>query len=59
MKAKFIGKNGSMGFVTNKIYELKSTCENGHIVIRTIDKKLWCPYSSIESFLRNWEIVEI
>lgn len=56
MLARFIGKDGSMGFKTGQKYELKSKCVNNKIIVKTINDKLFCPYDSIESFLRNWEI---
>ena len=56
MLARFIGKDGSMGFKTGQKYELKSKCANNKIIVKTANDKLFCPYDSIESFLRNWEI---
>ena len=58
MLEKFIGKDGSMGFKNGEIYKLKSKCENNKIIVKTANDKLFCPYKSIESFLRNWKIKE-
>nr|DAH62621.1 MAG TPA: hypothetical protein [Caudoviricetes sp.] len=58
MLARFIGKDGSMGFKNGEIYKLKSKCVNNKIIVKTANDKLFCPYESIESFLRNWEIKE-
>lgn len=58
MLARFIGKDGSMGFKTGQKYELKSKCANNKIIVKTANDKLFCPYDSIESFLRNREIKE-
>lgn len=58
MLARFIGKDGSMGFKNGEIYKLKSKCANNKIIVKTTNDKLFCPYKSIESFLRNWEIKE-
>lgn len=58
MLARFIGKNDSMGFKNGQIYKLKSKCVNNKIIVKTANDKLFCPYESIETFLRNWEIKE-
>lgn len=59
IKAKFIGDNHSMGFEYGRVYHLKSEVNNGCIVIKDINGKLWCPYSSMESFLANWAVLQI
>lgn len=59
IKAKFMGKDKSMGFRTGKIYYLKSKCKDNNIIVSTIDNNLWCPYSSIESFLDNWKLIKL
>lgn len=56
MIAKFIGEDGSMGFKNGKKYDIQSKCWNNTIVVKTTNDRLSCPYGSIESFLKNWEI---
>lgn len=51
--AKFIGKN-SLGYINGHIYEINiiknSICASNGVVS--------CTYGSIESFLKNWEIIK-
>lgn len=66
MVGRFTGET-SMGFIHGKIYELKSSIEpiafkDGFktdmktcIVLRDKHSHAWCPYSSLEAILRNWE----
>lgn len=63
MRGRFIGKT-SMGFVTGEVYELRSDiktiAKNGHYIqpcICLYDKfsGAWCPYSSLENVLKNWD----
>ena len=63
MRGRFIGKT-SMGFVTGKVYELRSDiktiAKNGHYIqpcICLYDEfsDAWCPYSSLENVLKNWD----
>lgn len=56
---KFIGSNHSMGLINGNLYELKimSWKTNGvqitwHDHVRGC---MWCPYSSEDVFLQNWE----
>lgn len=55
IKAKFIGANGSLGYETNKTYNLLI---KGTIIVREVDLMGRCEYSSIEAFLDNWIIIE-
>jgi hypothetical protein len=55
MKFVFIGASGSMGFKNGKTYELETHCTNNGIVIICHSLRVKCPYSSIESFLKNWK----
>lgn len=61
VKARFIGTNKSMGFIHNRIYNLKTECKNlvvgPCICIYDTKGHAWCPYRSIETFLDNWEIL--
>lgn len=52
----FTGSNGSMGFSTGSRYELIVTYirSRGTFEARTRDGKLYCPYQSIDSFVKNW-----
>lgn len=58
-KAKFIGTHNSMGFQYNKMYYLTSECKDNIIWLKTTDGKLKCPYTTIESILRNWAIIQV
>lgn len=63
MKAKFIGKNGSMGFVTGRIYNIKTRCgfvygKTPCLIVVDVLNKNSCPYSSLESMLENWELIK-
>jgi hypothetical protein len=52
LTAKFIGRNGSLGYVTGKNYPLT-------VRFNTIQRKDGtgiCAYDSIESFFSNWLI---
>lgn len=61
LKARFIGKDKSMGFSYNKIYNLKTECKNlvagPSICVYNTRGDQWCPYRSMETFLDNWEIL--
>lgn len=63
MKGKFKGKT-SMGFIHGKVYELTSDIKpiynDGVFVGNCIclyDKysAAWCPYSGLETVLKNWD----
>lgn len=54
LKAKFIGQDGSMGFKKGEDYNLFLF---GNIIIE-YKSKTRCPYGSVESFLKNWRIIE-
>lgn len=56
MLAKFIGTDGSMGFKKGKIYNINIKEQLNTIEVRTRNERLWCPYSSMEAFLKNWKI---
>lgn len=67
IKAKFKGKS-SCGFVTGQIYNIESdVCilknalgYRGTInIYDSKDRSRWCPYSSLEAALMNWEMIEI
>lgn len=54
MLYKYIGKDGSLGYVKNSIYELiVYTSKKGRIVIES--RLGFCPYQSKEKFLENWK----
>ena len=60
--ARFDGENGSMGFVTGRIYQL--TLEYDPAAkwwtarTRNGPRAIWCPYASPEAFLANWSPLE-
>lgn len=51
VRARFIGTDGSLGYRNGEVYDL--TMKGNRIVLPTP-----CPYSSVEAFLRNWQVVE-
>lgn len=58
VKGRFIGQDGSCGFRHGEIYTLTTSIRP--IVGQCIclqDRKTgnWCPYSSLEAVLENWE----
>ncbi len=65
MKAKFVGKS-SMGFVTGKIYNIRSKIQmvrSGGLIfgenimcicIYDNNSNAWCPYESLEAVMNNW-----
>ena len=50
---RFIGTDGSMGLRKNNVDVVKIYTKNRSICVNW--GKNVCPYSSISSFLRNWE----
>lgn len=50
---KFVGKDGSLGFIKDKIYMLTLV---GHLA-PTITSPTYCPYEAWEAFFKNWERV--
>lgn len=67
IKAKFKGKT-SCGFVTGQTYHIVSEAVilknalgySGTIAIYdSKDRSRWCPYSSLEAVLMNWELIEV
>lgn len=57
---KFIGRNHSTGLINGNLYELKIMFwKTNGIQITWHDRVLgcmWCPYSSVNNFLENWEL---
>jgi hypothetical protein len=49
--AKFIGENGSMGYIKNKQYLLRVSNDN---TITRLDGTGKCQYESVVAFLNNW-----
>ena len=64
MKAKFIGEDRSLGFVNGATYNIETCVESnwfsmgGLIIVYVVGSRLNCPYSNIEKFLENWEVME-
>ncbi len=52
ISAKFIGEN-SLGYIKNRIYTL---IIRENIVCR-YDGTGICPYSTLESFFKNWKVI--
>ena len=72
IKAIFTGENGSLGYQTGKRYLLDVSYVKGlskypEILIKPVnsaiavqDKSILpCPYSSIETFLQNWDNIHV
>ena len=62
--AKFKGKNMSCNFETGRVYALHTEFRaegmfNKKIYLVIYDEMYdrCCPYSSLENFLKNWEII--
>lgn len=57
IKATFIGKSGSLGYIKNKVYELtiRSIFNSSIIRISRGDLEGLCEYQSLEKFLENWK----
>ena len=53
MLLKFIGKNGSMGLIYGKTYDVKIISRYHYILVKWDSCKV-CPYSSPQSFAENW-----
>lgn len=69
MKARFIGKDGSMGLTHGNVYEIVLYDIGGQPIVSwrcmRISKfgmplfyKESCPYSSFKTLAENWEVVE-
>ena len=52
---RFTGEDGSLGYRNGKVYLLEVELMNANMPTITTPK--FCPYSSWESFLDNWERV--
>ena len=60
--AKYTGENCSMGFKKNSIYKLNTkisfnSANKGFFTIYDTKSGIFCPYSSLEVFLKYWEII--
>ena len=58
MKLRFIGADGSMELKHGEVYEVNLGNTRAHIVVYIIDEKgysMSCPYSSPQSFAKNWK----
>lgn len=56
MQARFIGKNGSMGLTSGKIYTIRVYFTD-YLFVDWGDGA--CPYTSFENLLRNWKVISI
>jgi hypothetical protein len=54
MRFEFIGTDGSLDFRTGRVYDLDTDIFGRYI---TIIYPVYCPYASLEAFLRNWRPV--
>lgn len=59
IRARFIGDDCSMGFRRGEKYDLVTSIEGPYITIRNKETGKWCPYSSLEAFLSNWDILYV
>jgi hypothetical protein len=67
--AKFSGTDGSCGYRTGNIYELRIIASNKMVVISPISQKIEisynqgteqaCPYLNIITFLQNWDEIKV
>ena len=59
MSLKFIGLNGSLGLVKNKIYFATSEINEHYIILKihgVHSKTVACPYKTLEKVLENWQV---
>lgn len=66
VKARFIGKSGC-GFVTGVEYHIRTKISKGYkdgilmsgeyLWVYDVNSSAMCPYSRLETFLENWEIL--
>lgn len=59
MKARFIGKDGSLGLSYNRVYDIRiENPKDERLLIsgyrEFYTSKFWCPYDNLIGFLRNW-----
>lgn len=58
MKAKFIGKNGSLGLENGKVYQIVALPSySWYPILLLIENKKRCGYRSLETMLQNWELI--
>lgn len=58
--ATFIGQNGSCGYITGHAYMLVIEHKKGfNIKIHIVKGDGYCRYSSIISFLQNWDDIKV
>lgn len=55
INAKFIGENGSLGYIHGKVYNL--AIDKNTIYLNGKNNNHECPYQTIESFLKNWDVI--
>lgn len=55
MKFKFIGTDGSMGLKKNSVHIIETSIEHNLLWVTSEDNS--CPYSNLEKFFENWEMV--
>lgn len=59
MKAKFIGRNGSLGLENGKVYDIEAVPSRSWYPIQLlIGGKVKCGYRSLETMLQNWELIK-
>lgn len=56
MEARFIGENGSMGLVHNRIYNIQIWSKGDYIFVGWGPRA--CPYSNLQKLHENWRAVE-
>lgn len=54
-KLRFIGKDGSMGLVKNRVYLVDLSIGRRYIWVKWTGNA--CPYSNFKKLLENWEEV--
>lgn len=58
IRARFTGKNKSLGYITNEFYELRLYDNSNLIRIEPTGVGL-CSYNSLSSFLDNWDNIQV
>ena len=56
MTGVFRGKENSCGFHKGQVYDIFTYVEFGYIWVKDKNSELKCPYTTLESLLKNWNV---
>lgn len=57
MIAMFTGRNNSMGLTKGRFYNIVAIPNGKFPIVIKIDNTYTCPYSSLETFSANWQLM--